>query len=297
MEDNYNETLEACPLCLSKDITQNKQVFPAWRLKDMEYFHICTCNECKVQFTNPRPKLENISKYYSFENYDSHNASKKSILSYVYKLAQNFMFYYKYSKLNKYLGSRVLDYGAGNGSWVNHLSKKGLIVDGLEIAAYAREQSKKLYNINLKMPDIIDSLKDKSFDSITGFHVFEHVYNPIELVKEYNRLIKNGGYLIIAVPNNNSFDSKYYIENWAAKDVPIHALHFADDSIKNFFESNGFALEEIKGLPLDSFYVSLLSEKIKKGSPIRGFLIGLYSCFLGIAKGNWSSKIYIFKKE
>jgi len=296
LEDKLLESLEKCPLCNSDNINPLMEA-PAWRIEAQEYFSIQKCLSCGVGFTSPRPTELQIGKYYSFENYDSHNASKKGMFSVVYQWAQRSMFAYKKRVLNDYLGRYILDYGAGNGAWVSQLIKSGKDAIGFEISAYARLQANKTFHIELQEPEEIFKLQGESVDSITGFHVFEHVYNPKELTDQFFRVLKTGGFLMIAVPNNKSFDAKYYGSNWAAKDVPIHTLHFNDASIQSFFESMGFTLESKKALPLDSFYVSILSERIKKGNLFRGFLMGFVSFLISIFNNNWSSKIYVFRKK
>ena len=52
------------------------------------------------------------------------------------------------------------------------------------------------------------------------------------LNKCYSLLDKNG-FLVIALPNINSFDSKYYKEKWAALDVPRHLWHFTKKGIES----------------------------------------------------------------
>ena len=70
------------------------------------------------------------------------------------------------------------------------------------------------------------------------------------------------GKIIIAVPNLESYDAKYYKEYWAAYDVPIHLYHFSKKSICSLFEKHGFSLRKIKGMKLIQiilFQISALS--------------------------------------
>jgi hypothetical protein len=50
-------------------------------------------------------------------------------------------------------------------------------------------------------------------------------------------------------------------------------------------------------MKFDSFYVSMLSEKYKKGSIVKAFWIGLLSNLKAKNGGGYSSHIYIFKKQ
>jgi SAM-dependent methyltransferase len=45
-------------------------------------------------------------------------------------------------------------------------------------------------------------IDDKSVDTIIARHILEHVIDPISTLRNWNRIIKTGGRLIIAVPNH-----------------------------------------------------------------------------------------------
>ena len=45
--------------------------------------------------------------------------------------------------------------------------------------------------------------KDEYFDNIICTEVFEHIPCPIETVKEFSRIIKSGGKLILTAPSNS----------------------------------------------------------------------------------------------
>ena len=61
-------------------------------------------------------------------------------------------------------------------------------------------------------------------------------------------------------------------------------------------ESYNFELVETRPMVFDSFYVSMLSEKYKNGSLLKGFLTGLKSNWLA-KEGSYSSQIYILKRK
>jgi hypothetical protein len=106
------------------------------------------------------------------------------------------------------------------------------------------------------------------------------------------------GVLILALPNHNSFDAKFYKENWAAYDVPRHLWHFSKASVKKVFEPMGFVLEQVRPMWFDAFYVSWLSEKYKGNrlAPLFAFFIGMFSNLNGLLNKEYSSHIYILKK-
>ena len=92
--------------------------------------------------------------------------------------------------------------------------------------------------------------------------------------------------LIIAVPNCTSFDAKYYKEFWAAYDVPRHIFHFTKTGMEKLMNTEKWKIKKIKPLLLDSYYISMLSEKYKK-SPLfwlKGMFYGTISNLKGFLK-------------
>jgi SAM-dependent methyltransferase len=131
------------------------------------------------------------------------------------------------------------------------------------------------------------------------WHVLEHVPDLNDRVEELKRLIKPKGIIIIAVPNCNSLDAKIYKENWAAYDVPRHLYHFTPKDIESLFRNHGLKLFRILPMIFDSFYVSMLSEKIKTGRPniVRAMWNGLRSNVSALKSGKtYSSQIYLIRK-
>ena len=112
----------------------------------------------------------------------------------------------------------------------------------------------------------------------------------------HKRLNKNG-ILVLGLPNCNSYDAKYYKENWAAWDLPIHLYHFTKKDIKKIADKYGFKVIKTKPLLFDSFYISMLSEQKKGKSKLFGLWLGLVSNLKAKKHKEYSSHIYILRKQ
>ena len=243
------------------------------------------------------PVPNDLSKYYESEEYISHSDSKNSLQEKVYHLVKSHMLSKKTRWIRRYIKQgKILDYGAGTGEFLNNMKKFLWNVEGVEPNTSARELGI-LKGLNLKSQ--LSEVADTNFDVISLWHVLEHIPDLESKISEFSKLLKDDGLLIIAVPNYNSYDSKYYNENWAAWDVPRHLWHFSRNGIKDKFSQHGFRLVEEKPLKFDSYYVSLLSEKNKPGrlNLINAFYRGLLSNQKAKCSGEYSSITYFFKKE
>lgn len=244
------------------------------------------------------PPKTNFNAFYPKDNYDSHQDHKKGLSGMAYNLIQRLMFRYKYLILKRYSqGKSVLDIGGGTGAFGAFFSKKGYEVILTEPSDNARIEAKK------KGLFACASLKDlpskKTYSIVTLWHVFEHLPDPSKALTEYHKLLKDNGLLVLALPNYSSFDAKYYQEQWAAYDVPRHLWHYTPKGIRMRVGAQGFRLQKAFPLWFDSFYIAYLSERYQKNKfpLVRGLFIGLLSNLSALVTGQYSSLIYVFRKE
>lgn len=296
VKQNMN-TIQNCPVC-------NKTKFHdflhcADNTGSTETFQIVKCNHCNFTFTNPIPPENEIGKYYQSDEYISHSNTKKGLISSLYQTVRNYTLDKKISLLKR-LGAdqTLLDIGCGTGEFLDRAQKANYQVTGIEPSTTAAQQAKENYSLNVFHESHLNQLQDSSFDYITMWHVLEHVYHLNERIATLKRLIKPKGFIIIAVPNLESYDAKKYKQYWAAYDVPRHLYHFSPQSMENLMEKHNLKIQEVLPMKFDSFYVSMLSEKYKTGKVnlISAFLTGLKSNRVGINDKTYSSQIYIIKK-
>jgi len=197
---------------------------------------------------------------------------------------------------------KLLDYGCGTGEFLNAAKVNGWKVSGIEPNDKARKQA------NLKLDDkvksSIDELKrDSNFDVVTLYHVLEHIHDLRKTLKKLINHLNTDGYIIIAVPNHESWDGQNYGKYWAGWDVPRHLYHFTLASMEKLEQEFDLQLKEVKPMKFDSFYVSLLSENyLNKKSFLltrywKAFLKGLRSNNTAKAPGQFSSNIFVFQKK
>lgn len=259
-----------------------------------EEFELMLDMELNMLHTYPKP--ENLDSYYNSETYISHTDSADNLVDKLYQYIKKYNLKRKVSLINKYTDTNktLLDIGAGTGSFLESAKQNGWNVYGIEPGKKARDLAKKK---GLKLKESLDLLEKRRFQVITLWHVLEHLPDLESQIKKITSLLEKDGTLIIAVPNFQSYDARYYKEYWAAYDVPRHLSHFSQQSIRKLFSKNGMKLEKISPMIFDSFYVSLLSEKFKYGKRniLKAFIIGLKSNIRAWKTKEYSSLLYILK--
>jgi 2-polyprenyl-3-methyl-5-hydroxy-6-metoxy-1,4-benzoquinol methylase len=236
--------------------------------------------------------------YYESTNYISHNNASKGLLEQAYRVARTFTLRWKYNivrKYGKHNTRTILDFGCGTGAFLTHCRNKGLEVAGVEPAYAARQSAKEL----VAAPIAADIAEIQgTFDAITLWHVLEHVYDLNNTLEALKQRLNADGTMFVAVPNLESHDAQLYGEHWAAFDVPRHLWHFSQQTMARLLRNHNLKIHTILPMPIDAFYVSLLSEKYRngeKGVPnmVNAFRQGMRSNRIAKKTGEYSSLIYI----
>ncbi len=295
----FMEKLDICPLCRGNHF--NEVLKAKDHTVSKEFFTIVRCDSCDFHFTNPRPNATEIGAYYKSEDYISHSNSSKGIINSIYQYVRPYALKGKV-KLVASLSQKgkLLDIGCGTGEFLNAAKIAGWDCQGIEPSPEARDLAITKHDLNVDPYESMPRLDDACFDVITMWHVLEHVHHIDHLMKEIQRVLAPGGVLVIAVPNRDSHDANYYSEHWAAWDVPRHLYHFKETNIKRLGALHGFSLDRSIGMKLDSYYVSLLSEKYKTGHPnyFSAFFEGWRSnSAAGKNQNKYSSVIYILRRQ
>jgi len=289
---------DVCPLCQSPAIAKERAVKDHSITK--ETFDLFRCAACDFLFTQDPPTPETAGRYYKGEEYISHSDSQEGLVNKLYHRAREFMLGQKHRLVSRVSAQkRLLDYGSGTGYFPDFMQRKGYSVRGIEIDAEARAYGNEKFGIDVHAPEaLFDLLQPNSFDVITLWHVLEHLYEPKKYLSRFHELLAKDGKLIIAVPNHTSKDARAYASDWAAYDVPRHLWHFSPATMRKMVGQSGFRVVETRHMPLDPFYVSIMSQKYSSGGGlIGGGLKGLNS-FLNSAVDaeRGSSVIYVCER-
>ncbi len=130
-------------------------------------------------------------------------------------------------KNSNFIKGKVLDFGCGNKPYKNLFKFEEYI--GLDLVT---DVSDKFYH---KADVFYDGktipFEDNTFDSIFSTEVLEHVFNPNEILKEWNRVLKKDGFALMTCP--------FF---WPEHEQPYDCARYTSFGIKNLIETNGFKL-------------------------------------------------------
>ncbi len=265
----------SCFICGEKE--QNSTILS----KDI--FSVVECI-CGFKFINPRPDLEGISKFYNLDTYHPHRKGS-GIIYFLFKISRWFTYSWKVSLIKKYSSDKIvhLDYGGGDGSFSEYAQK-------YDIESYSYDP------IISKLDKLID--KDQNYSIVTLWHSLEHIHDLDVFFDTLNCIVSNGR-IVIAVPNFNAFEKKYFKDQWAAYDIPRHLYHFDPKTLEKLFHQKGYSVIAKKRMILDTIYISFLSRKRANIGYVKTLWIILISIVKILYNGpdSSSSLLYVFEKR
>jgi 2-polyprenyl-3-methyl-5-hydroxy-6-metoxy-1,4-benzoquinol methylase len=288
----------------------------AWNLKE------CADKGCGLVWLDPMPLLEDLPKAYAnyYTHGDTQSANRSGKLKDLYlevKLAHlsNALGYKSDSVspiarwLSKLLlfsparrtdleaevlfltahpGGKLLDVGCGSGERMERLQSLGWTVSGIDFDGKAVGLAKKRgLDVSVgTIPGVV--FPPDSFDAITLNHVIEHVPDPVSLLSECQRILKPGGKVVIATPNNRSWGRKLFKNDWRGLEPPRHLHIFSPLSMERMLRMAGFRTVLVR--TFDSAYIWRLSLMLRSGlvgqssGRLRSVMLKFAAAILNIAE-------------
>lgn len=270
-------------------------------------FNLKRCSSCGLMWLDPRPRLEDICKcyenyFYSHISEISSNPGSGLAASLKGFLRENvFCGHYGYRHLHKrhifcklgrflagmpVLGSKIIydlgarfpyfkangliiDVGCGAGEYLKIMQEIGWNVLGVEPSPIAADilRDKGVPVLTGAFQDV--DIKHPAADQITMYHVIEHMQDPVSAIEKCFRILKDGGRLIINMPNADSLGHRVFTENWLPLDPPRHMFVFSPKSVSILFSKSQFKKFCITTLSKTAQYIYNRSVLIGRNGKVR----------------------------
>jgi SAM-dependent methyltransferase len=223
----------ACNLCGSRSHTLAYEM-PDRRFFPEDFFQVVECNDCGLGFVNPRPTIQEISKYYPPEYFQS--PATESFERYMTRRLSREAHYLDGSS-NSSAPKTLLDIGCANGDFPRFMAARGWQVAGVEVSSSSQRitdfpvYNQEFHNIPVTQP---------TFDVVTAWAVLEHVHDPMAYFRKASQVLRKNGRFTFAVTNFHSVASRHLF----CEDIPRHLYFFTRETVARYLQSSGLALEK-----------------------------------------------------
>jgi SAM-dependent methyltransferase len=210
------------------------------------WFTVVRCLDCGLCFTNPRPPVEAMPRFYPAV-YAPHRLPRRKAGQRRRLLAGCRRQRKERHSLPWHGQGRLLDFGCGGGSYLERMHRQGWCVTGLDVSPAAVQRVREELGLRALVGTLPHPhLPPAGFDVITMWHSLEHVHQPLLVLREARRLLAPGGKVIVAVPNIDSLQFRWFGSAWYGLDLPRHLTHFTPDTLKAMLQRAGFGVRRMR---------------------------------------------------
>lgn len=163
--------------------------------------------------------------------------------------------------------SRILEVGCGGGAVLAFLEKKGHVAVGVDIYEEAvRLATENTMGCEVVRCDAMDlPFEGSSFDRVLSHHVVEHLHDLPGALKEWRRVLKEGGIISVCTPND-LYPRPHMFED------PSHVHIYKRPELAEVFKEAGF-----KVLRSTTIFPHLLKGKISVAVGVPLYAVFMYA--------------------
>jgi len=249
-----------CPLCGAGE--RNIPLF------HFNPFGVVRCSQCSLLYLSPRLKESAILRIYEEKGYYSSDGDS-GYLSYADQersLMLTFKRFLHYLLRKKLSGGDLLEVGCGFGYFLKEAQGYFRRRIGIDLSKEAIDKASKVCDDVHQGP--LETLPRSFglFDTIVAINLIEHLYDPLQFLREAKRRLKKGGTVVLATPNAGSFWFYLMGRRWPSFKIPEHVTFFNFQSLSLLFLKAG-CLKPITIPFPHAFPLSLVGEKLGIGVP------------------------------
>lgn len=168
---------------------------------------------------------------------------------------------------------KVLNLGSGYGFLEEELNKRPgrtFEIEGEDIGAFRLENyvGGKVYNINFMTDPVPDEMKGQ-YDMVMALHLLEHINEPVKYLANLKPLFKQGGDILIEVPNLKCFLGELSPEYKEFIYLFEHVSYFTEDTLNAALVMAGY--RNVRTYTKEIYSIENHINWVRTGKPFRKF--------------------------
>lgn len=231
----------------------------------------------------------NIKKHYDYRSKEYDYYRTKGYFDFVNKEEVKIVNYY----IKNFKKCKILEIGCGTGILMSKIKKnyKDINIKGVDISEDMLKKAREK-KLSVEKSDALHlPYRNNTFDIVYLFKVAPHIKEIKEAVKEFDRVLKHKGILIIEFYNIFSIKFFTYFLRELFKKPDVFIKYYTINQIKKYFIHTKLKLKKIYGIRIFTLspmfklgnifskLISLLEQKLQKiwFKYLAGFLIFVYN--------------------
>jgi len=228
--NSKESTMRDCPICGANSSREVLRAPDRFHGRTQSYL-LLRCPACSLVWLHDPPPPNEMSAHYGTD-YDRAISGAGKDERYWTR---------RRDTLSRYkTGGAILDLGCSSGGFLATLKGPAWELFGIEMSERVAREAQARTGAHVFVGDILDAaFPPESFDAITCFQVFEHVYQPDEVMERVKSWLKPGGVFYAEMPNISSAGARIFGSYWYALELPRHLFHFSPESLRYLAHSAG----------------------------------------------------------
>jgi SAM-dependent methyltransferase len=229
----------ACAACGGRRLQELLHVYDHRHKPPRWNYHVVRCAACGFLYRHPGIRPERLGDLYATGKYAKSLSGKYTdtrIRRYEVTMAPFGPLF------ESGHGRRLLDFGCGNGLFLDIAHERGFECYGVDLAADAIEAARKKpsgRHTYHGAPDDVPEIAAGGFHVITMWSVLAHLARPVEDLSRLRRLLSSDGVLLILTVNGGSLVLKRRLETWGGF-TPNHLLFSSPQTLPLLLRRAGF---------------------------------------------------------
>jgi 2-polyprenyl-3-methyl-5-hydroxy-6-metoxy-1,4-benzoquinol methylase len=224
-------SVETCPSCGHSGAREWLRAPDRLHGRDVKYI-LVRCPSCLLVWLRNAPEPAEMHRHYT-SAYDRLIAAAGENSPKRWRDRNEALAPYKQS-------GALLDLGCSSGAFLHTLCGTGWELFGIEMSEESANLAQRRTGATIFNGDILEAeFASNSFDLITCFDVFEHLYEPHKVIARVARWLKPGGIFYVLVPNIDSAEARVFGTYWHGLELPRHLFHYSPASLHHLAESVG----------------------------------------------------------
>jgi 2-polyprenyl-3-methyl-5-hydroxy-6-metoxy-1,4-benzoquinol methylase len=226
-----------CPAC-------GVQEFAPLRDGRFGRYHLSRCTGCGHVATRPEPQADELAALYGEYYHGPEHRRFRAPLE-----VATTMFRRRRARriARRRAPGTVLDVGCGRGVLLDAFRRHGWSVVGTELSDETAQYARDVLGMPVHVGEFHRlNIPPASVDVVIMWQTFEHMREPNAVLRRAHEVLRPGGWLIVSVPNRESWQARVAGARWLHLDVPRHLHHYAAATLRRMLERAGFRVTRVE---------------------------------------------------